>query len=293
MRYKYNGTETKEFVRNILPLISDICKFEVFREAKDSTFVSEEDGVETRYTFVLDDVKGNEVWLNTLCGYKGGSPLETLDILHILGIREDFGILVEGNEHITVENLQPNHSLNFLIMSQENPVILVNARFKTATDRQNVMRSLGCFGLISGVNKDDELSDFFTFEDTYFVDDYAVNQRFYLDQGFIPKGREGYTLRQIRNMVQAIIWGNHGAFNAYDVIGGAKEEQVIKFNIMITSSHETKNLTTMAKDHRDAVHRIKGQLNPEDLVVVDGDRVSKRYKIAENLNAIELASYNY
>ncbi|WP_434510092.1 hypothetical protein [Desulfitobacterium sp. AusDCA] len=293
MRYKYNGTETKEFVRSILPLISDICKFQVFREAKDSSFVSIEDGIETRYTFILEDEKGNEVWLNTLCGYGGGSPRETVAILQLLGIREDFDILVEGNDHIVVENLQPNHSLNFLIMAQENPVILFNARFKTAADRLNVMRSLGCFGLMAGVNKDNELSDFFTFEDTYFVDDYAVNQRFYLDQGFIPKGREGYTLRQICSMVQAIILGNHGAFNFYDVIGGAKEEQVIKFNIMITSSYETRNLTTMAKDHRDAVHRIKGQLNPEDLVVVDGDRVSKRYKIAENLNAIELASYNY
>lgn len=293
MRYKYNGVETKEFVWDILPLIADICKFQVFREAKDSPFVSEEDGVETPYTFIIEDVKGNEVWLNTLCGYKGGSPLETVDILHIFGIREDFGILVEGNEHITVENLQPNHSLNFLIMSQENPIILVNARFKTAADRWNTIRALRCFGSMFGIEKDDELSGFFTHEGTYYKGEYDVNQRFYLDQAFIPKGREGFTLRQIRSMVQAIIWGNHGAFNAYDVIGGAKEEQVIKFNIMITSSHETRNVTTMAKDHRDAVHRIKDQLSPEDLVVVDGDRVSKRYKIAENLNAIELASYNY
>lgn len=298
MRFKFersSGREAVNFVLRILPLIGNICKFQAFRNNEDSPFISVEDGVTKYYPFGIEDEYGNEVWLDTLCGYGGGSPHETVAILQILGVRNDFGILLEGNDHIIGENLVPVHSLNFLAMSQKDrPILLVKASFKTAADRWNAIHALRCFGTLYGTDQDDEDSNFYSFEDTYFIADYAVNNKLFLDPNFMPKGLENFTLSQIRSIIRNIIYGNHGSINVFEVIGSAmRGESMTKFEITITSQHETDNVTVLAKDHRDAVYRIKNRLSSEDIVVVDGNRATKRYKIGVDLSAYEMATYNY
>lgn len=268
----------------------------MFREYEDSPLISVEDGVTKYYSFGIEDEQGNEIWLNTLCGYRGGSPHETLSILQILGIRNDFGILLEGNNYITGEKLAPNHALNFLVMTQhEKPILLVKARFKTAADRWSAINALRCFGTLFGIDKDDEDSKFYSFEDTYFMADYAVNNKLFLDRDYMLNGTENFTLSQIRKIIGSIIYQKHGSMNVFEVIGSTmRGEGMTKFEITIISQkHETTNVVVVAKDHRDAVIRIKDRLGSEDVVAVDGNRATKRYKIGIDLSAYEMATYNY
>ncbi len=113
--YSEVPNDSVEYIETILPLIGNIVEFEVFRNQEDTLYVIMENNEIKRYTFILKDDRGNEFWLYTLCGYEGSGPNATLKILQLLGIKDDYKICKEGNNHIKKSNLNPIHKLNLLI----------------------------------------------------------------------------------------------------------------------------------------------------------------------------------
>lgn len=299
MIFKYqrsNACTTLEYVTNILTCIKDIKSFEVFRDSIDSPFVSIEDGKEKRYSFMIKDKENNELWLDTLCGYGGGSPGETESILQILGLRDDYRITIQNNDHIYREELEPNHSLNLLLMSRrESPIFLAKMNFKQASDRWACLKAIQCFGTKLGIDSDDEDSKIFpSLGSVKFINDYAINNKLFLDRCYAPDEINGFTAIQLQTLLKSIIFSNHGLVNFFEIcqegLGGI---DVHRFEASIISENDEKSVIVMAKDHRNAVHQIKDRLKAGDIVAVDGNRATIRYKIGVDLSAYEMAVYNY
>jgi len=168
MIYKfYNGSPdiTERYVKNILPLISNIKEFEVFRNCEESPYLVIEDNERLRYTFILKDDMDNELWLYTLCGYHGSGPNATLKILQLLGVKEDYSICEEGMNHIKQRNVKPVHKLN-LLTSQDKSIkysddieefhFLAEIDFKFAYQKSNFIKALESFGYLQHVTSVDK-----------------------------------------------------------------------------------------------------------------------------------------
>ncbi|PAB60883.1 hypothetical protein [Anaeromicrobium sediminis] len=143
---------TVRFVKNIVPLFSNIKEFEVYRDEKQSPYIDEESN--KVYRFVLKDDKDNELWLNTICGYSGTGPYSTQKILNIFGLKNDYKI--EEKSYISESNLTPIHQINLLISKCEkdrfndkentNHYFWLNANFTYASQLYNTRKLLESFG---------------------------------------------------------------------------------------------------------------------------------------------------
>ncbi|MDU6360524.1 MAG: hypothetical protein E6590_11250 [Clostridiales bacterium] len=159
---------TQEYMESILKLVGNVKEFEVFRFQEDTPYVVDEDGEKKRYTFILKDDRENEFWLYTACGYSGEGPRTTRAILHLLGLKDDFKISKEGNNHIVESDLRPVHKINLLIAQDKaeqyrSPkrayISLLSLEFKYAYQRKNFMDALKLMGYIQNVRKDDALNE--------------------------------------------------------------------------------------------------------------------------------------
>ncbi len=105
--------ESVEFVKGILPLIGNVQGFEVYGSREQTPYVETVNGHQHRYTCILRDDRGNEVWLPTLCGYGGAGAFATRRILQIIGLKDDYRI--EDRQQIKETGLKPVHRLRLLV----------------------------------------------------------------------------------------------------------------------------------------------------------------------------------
>lgn len=291
---------TVEYVKCMLPMLGNIVQFEVYRDEKESPYTAIEHGEKKYYSFILQDEKGNEFWLDTLCGYGGSSPAETESILQILGIRDDYGITQEGNSHILHKALSPNHSFNLLLMDQNNrELLLATMNFRYAHQRWATLNAINSFGYIKGAMQGDSSTEIFPASHyQHDFGDYATNMYLYLDKEYAVPEYSGFKLLHVKTMINSIVSKNLGEVSFLRVLGMGKEKSnMLRFDVTITTQTDTEKIVVFADSHRDAIHQIKeedrNRLQPDALVVVNGARASKRYRISVNLSAVELAEYNY
>lgn len=166
--YSEDPEQVEEYVKSILPFISDICEFELHNIDKTPyNEVIEKTGYlhrrvfynrkeyeasmknayrklvkKLRYTFILRDDTLNEVWLNT-----NSKMLETLNILHMLGIKEFHHFRNKVSYKAT--NLVPIHDLNVLIEDDKgNKLFLAKFRFPYACKRIKAVEYIHQFGFL-------------------------------------------------------------------------------------------------------------------------------------------------
>lgn len=166
--YSEDPEQVEDYVKSILPFISDIREFELFYVEKTSYIeVIEKTGYLHRrafynrkefeasmknsfrdlvkklnYTFILRDDMHNEVWLNT-----NSKMIETLNILHMLGIKEFHHYRNKASYKAT--NLVPNHDFNVLVEdADENKLFLAKFRFPYACKRIKAVEYIQQFGYL-------------------------------------------------------------------------------------------------------------------------------------------------
>ncbi|MCT8138226.1 hypothetical protein H1D32_10945 [Anaerobacillus sp. CMMVII] len=166
--YSEDPEQVEEYVKSILPFISDIREFEMYYiEQTPYIEIIEKSGYLHRrvfysrkeyeasvknsyrkfvkklsYTFILRDDTLNEVWLNT-----SGKMIETLNILHMLGIKEFHHYRNKATYKAT--NLVPNHDFNVLVEDvDENKLFLAKFRFPYACKRIKAVEYIQQFGYL-------------------------------------------------------------------------------------------------------------------------------------------------
>lgn len=166
--YSEDPEQVEEYVKSILPFISDIREFELFyieqtpyievieksnnlhrrvfysrKEFEASKKNSYRQFVKKlRYTFILRDDTLNEVWLNT-----STKMIETLNILHMLGIKDFHHYRNKATYKAT--NLVPNHDFNVLVEDvDENKLFVAKFRFPYACKRIKAVEYIQQFGYL-------------------------------------------------------------------------------------------------------------------------------------------------
>ncbi|OIJ15680.1 hypothetical protein BKP35_01405 [Anaerobacillus arseniciselenatis] len=166
--YSEDPEQVEEYVKSILPFISDIREFELYYIDKTPYIeVIERSGhlhrrvfysrkefdasiknsyrkliKQHNFTFILRDDTLNEVWLNT-----NGKMIETLNILHMLGIKEFHHYRHKASYKAT--NLKPNHDLNILVENDAaKKQFLAKFRFPYACKRIKAVEYIQQFGYL-------------------------------------------------------------------------------------------------------------------------------------------------
>ncbi|RXJ04134.1 hypothetical protein DS745_01755 [Anaerobacillus alkaliphilus] len=166
--YSEDPEQVEEYVKSILPFISDIREFELhYIEQTPYIEVIEKSGTshrrvfysrkeyeasmknsfrqlvrKLRYTFILRDDSLNEVWLNT-----STKMIETLNILHMLGIKEFHHYRNKATYKAT--NLVPKHDFNVLVEdADENKLFLAKFKFPYACKRLKAVEYIQQFGYL-------------------------------------------------------------------------------------------------------------------------------------------------
>lgn len=217
--YSEVPNDSVEYIETILPLIGNIVEFEVFRNREETPYIVIENKEIKRYTFILKDDRDNEFWLYTLCGYQGSGSNATLKILQLLGIKDDYNICKEGNNHIRKSNFNPIHKLNLLIAQNKensyssksiiyNSIISVN--FKYAYQKHNLIKLLNLFGYFQYVPSKnrtffEKIYLFDRFENPPYEYYYYTNSIFILDSEFYE-----FTKEQIETIIKNIVKNNGG-----------------------------------------------------------------------------------
>lgn len=220
--YNEAPDNTHEYVKTILPLISNVTEFEVFKHQEHTPYVVIEDGEKQRYTFILKDNKDNEFWLYTLCGYHGSGPNATLKILQLLGLKKDFGICEEENIHIKKKNLKSEHKLNLLITQDHSAsfsddkvkyCFLICVDFKYAYEKQALIKSLKSIGYIQHVLQSDK--NFY--EKAYLFDDIETPEYeyYYYTNNVLTLNRKfkEFSEEQVEVLLKSMIEYNGGTIN--------------------------------------------------------------------------------
>lgn len=169
-RFAYYSEDPQQvvlYVQSILPFISDISHFELHHFEKTPFVETIEKNVQLHrrvyynrkefevrkksyrkqirqlaYTFFLRDDSLNEIWLNT-----NGKMIETVKILHMLGIKE-FHPYRDKDEYIA-DGLKPNHDLNILVVDDyENKLFLAKYRFPYACKRLKAIETIQQYGYL-------------------------------------------------------------------------------------------------------------------------------------------------
>lgn len=167
--YSEDPEQVVEYVKSILPFISDIREFElIYLESTPYIEVIERSGTylhrrvfynrkeyeasmknayretvkKQRYTFILRDDMLNEVWLNT-----NGKMVETLNILHMLGIKEFHHY--RNKAYYKATNLAPKHDFNVLVEDDNGKkLFLAKYRFPYSCKRIKAVEYIQQFGFL-------------------------------------------------------------------------------------------------------------------------------------------------
>jgi len=119
---KYEGSEPIAFVRGMLNIVGNIKGFEVY-------YVNEPERIPQRYIIPYTDEHGTrvhqynlilkfddeqELWIvNATCGYGGGGPGKTKEILQLCGVKMDYSTI--SDEKQIIREVTPHHDLNFVV----------------------------------------------------------------------------------------------------------------------------------------------------------------------------------
>lgn len=121
LTFRVSTDMSVEFIKGILPLLGNVVEFQVYNDHADSPLALKGDPFP--YQFGLRDEHGTEVWLDTNCGYGGTGPQATQEILHMLGLKDDFGIFTR--KIVKGAALRPVHRLNVIACRHEDDLHLV------------------------------------------------------------------------------------------------------------------------------------------------------------------------
>lgn len=165
--HKYNGYAHSpvEWVKANLKFIGNISSFEVYQKEEDAPSIYRNtpdfyvyEGIRHdsnhSYQFIMrDDDAGVETWLGGCnCGYSGGGPNATKEILQIVGIKIDYDIIAKKNM-VKMKNLTTHHDLNIVVFKpldklhfQKEELVHVFLRFKSAHEKWEAKRALEVIG---------------------------------------------------------------------------------------------------------------------------------------------------
>lgn len=208
--YSEDPEQSEEYVKSILPFISDIREFELYyieqtpyveviekssnvlrrvfynrKEYEVSMKNSYRQLVKKiRYTFILRDDLLNEIWLNT-----SSKMNETLNILHMLGIKEFHHYRNKATYKAT--SLVPKHDLNVLVEDgAENKLFLAKFRFPYACKRLKAVEYIQQLGYLKPYATKFEYGDDITYFDKNTIREveavqYATNNAFLFEDDSI------------------------------------------------------------------------------------------------------------
>ncbi|MBT2606385.1 hypothetical protein J7E55_25810 [Bacillus sp. ISL-53] len=154
-----------DWVKANLKFIGDISSFEVYQDECDipkmyrgapDFYVYEGNRQDTQRNYHLilrDDEAEIETWLGGCnCGYSGGGPSATKEILQIVGVKIDYDVISQ-KKIVKMKNLKPCHDLNIVIFKpldkmhyQKEELLNVFLTFKRAHEKWNAKRTFEVFG---------------------------------------------------------------------------------------------------------------------------------------------------
>lgn len=223
--YSEDPEQVEQYVKSILPFISDISEFELFNIDKTPYIEVVEKGgslhrrvfynrneyeaskknsfrklVKTQsYTFILRDDCLNEVWLNT-----NGKMIETLNILHMLGIKEFHHF--RNKDTYKATNLNINHDFNVLVEDDdEKKLFLAKFRFPYACKRIKAVEYIQQFGFLKPyATKFDYGKDISFFDKNSIREaeayEYATNNLFLFEDETIHLNTAKFIIEEVANV---------------------------------------------------------------------------------------------
>lgn len=202
---------TRDYVKAILPLIGNISEFEIYGSYDATPYIEPGKNKDKKYTFILRDNLENEIWLDTLCGYHGSGPQATIEILQILGLKDDYKITEKA--YIKESNLQPVHCLNLLAATWDLPTpkkhFFAAMTFSYAHQLHATKTMLNCFGKLVNYAEGMYLEDDMLFRPYSSGNkewaDYATNNIYTYNQEF-----DTFSTDQLRMILENIVTRNKG-----------------------------------------------------------------------------------
>lgn len=203
---------------NLIYRRANITEFEAYFENTDPYYDVDEDGDKKYYKLIIRDDDGNEFWLDANCGYPGGGPSRTENVLQLLGIREDFRIT--KRRVIKETNLKIDLSLNILVSTdlqlddKKSFLFMACANFSYPFQRLNTINLLKNFGYLSRFFKIDfRVVDYFNgYKEDNSFGEYGINNTYVVNETI----KEAFNSKDIKTIISAIIINNEGTveFNA-------------------------------------------------------------------------------
>ncbi|HDR8250299.1 TPA: hypothetical protein QC119_005180 [Bacillus cereus] len=154
-----------EWVKANIKFMGNISGFEVYQDERDApeiyrnvpdfyVYEGNRRDSQRNYHFILrDDEAEIETWLGGCnCGYGGGGPNGTKEILQIVGVKMDYDI-ISRQSIVKMKGLVPQHDLNFVIFKpldklyfQKEERLNVFFTFKTAYEKWSAKRAFEVLG---------------------------------------------------------------------------------------------------------------------------------------------------
>ena len=211
-RYRFkspmeDSNHTLEYVKSNLIHMGKIEGFKVYFNEENKEYFENVDGLNYYYNLILFDDNDNEFWLNSNCGYSGTGPCTTIEILELVGLRENYNIF--KNKKIEEVNLTPNYDLEVLVV--ENDFLkdeykidfVLKLNFDNAENRYKLIESLKVLGDMQRLCEDDDrFSKYFTMNENYkreYIGEYGLNQVYFLDEVLRNKN-----LKELKELIEHI-----------------------------------------------------------------------------------------
>ncbi|MCO0597279.1 hypothetical protein NGI46_07325 [Peribacillus butanolivorans] len=154
-----------EWVKANVEFMGNISSFEVYKSEDDIPKLyknapdfyvykaKREDTKSTYHLILRDDAAEIETWLGGCnCGYSGGGPSATKEILQIVGLKMDYDIISRQSK-VKMKSLVPHHDLNLVVFKpldrmhfQKEERMNVFLTFKTAHEKWNAKRAFEVIG---------------------------------------------------------------------------------------------------------------------------------------------------
>lgn len=149
---------TFDDVKDLLRKIGNIKSFKAFFE-NDHKYYEEIDGHRRYYNLILFDDDGNEIWVDSNCGYPGTGPSYTEKILQLVGARDEYRVCKD--KRVFKRDLDIKSDLNLLIVGSDylnleeddkyKVYVMIEVKPKDAYSRYKLIEVINSLGGLHGL----------------------------------------------------------------------------------------------------------------------------------------------
>ncbi len=180
-----------EYIKSILKNIGNITGFKAFKNNDHKYYEINKYKYKDYYNLILFDDIGNEIWLDSNCGYPGSGPACTEKILQIVGLRDYYRI--DKDARIFKKHLVPDNRLKLIVVFMDSIndeyhiKSFVNADFNSSYERYEMVEALKYLGHINSLKCSSGYSEYIPYFDEPHIDDektgeYTINNVLFLNR---------------------------------------------------------------------------------------------------------------